>query len=616
MTASPSKLSAASLRAGAATAGVTPRLAAALLGLQILAIALEAIGLGLVAPIVEYIQAGGDAETLSQSGGAWRLVERLFAGLGLEADLGPVLAAAFLAILLRQVVMYAANTYRIRTRERLIHRLRSRLFDGFMRAPQAARADFRTGETVNEIVIEAGRAVRAAVQLVRLAGSLLLMGAYIIGLLLLSPVMTLGALAALALLSVALGPLLRRSWRRSDGIVSANRRLAGFVTEWFRQAKLIHLCGRFDVAAASMQARSREQAEHAAELQVLAERATLFIIPSAVGAALLVLYLGVSVAGTPIEILAVFVIAIMRLLPVLKEVLSDAQAFLANFGSMHQLTERLGALDRASAEEPSARPQVGALRITQAVRFETVSYRYPAGERPALDRVSFEIPAGRITALVGPSGSGKSTLVELATGLRRPQEGRVLFDREDLANRPSAEVHRAVAYVPQEAGVLDLSVAEFLALGRPTASRAEIELAAARAGADAFIQALPGGYDAPLGENGDRLSGGQRQRLDLARALVQSADLLILDEPSSQLDPVAARQLAASLRRLCEEVGCTVVLVSHGADLAGEADHVVVLEEGRIADVGAPADLADGSGWYADAFAAHGAVARRRAGTR
>jgi ABC-type multidrug transport system fused ATPase/permease subunit len=293
----------------------------------------------------------------------------------------------------------------------------------------------------------------------------------------------------------------------------------------------------------------------------------------------------------------------LRLLPVLKEVLSDAQAFLANFGSMHHLTVRLDQLRRASAEEPPAQTLFAPLALREAVRFDNVAYRYPGAEGGALEAVSFEIPAGRITALVGPSGAGKSTVVELATALRRPSEGRVLFDREDLAARPSSDVHRAVAYVPQEPGVLDMSVGEFLALGRPDASREEIEEAAARAGADSFIRTLPGGYDAPLGENGDRLSGGQRQRLDLARAMVQGAELLILDEPTSQLDPVSSRRLAASLRESCETLGWTVLIVSHGADLADQADHAVVLEGGRVADAGRPDELTRRAGWYATAFA-------------
>lgn len=246
-----------------------------------------------------------------------------------------------------------------------------------------------------------------------------------------------------------------------------------------------------------------------------------------------------------------------------------------------------------------------------AVRFEGVRCGY-AADRPVLRDLSLEVPAGRSVALVGPTGSGKTTLVSLVPRLLDPWQGRVLLDGVDVREVSLRELRARVALLHQEPMLLPISVAANIAYGRPAASRAQIEAAAAAARADEFVRALPDGYDTVLAEGGASLSVGQRQRIALARALLQDAAVLILDEPTSAVDARTEAGIVATLRRL--EPRRTVFLVAHRLSTVRHADCIVVLRDGVACESGTHEELLRRGGTYAAWHAMQ--MAGAAAGTR
>lgn len=226
-----------------------------------------------------------------------------------------------------------------------------------------------------------------------------------------------------------------------------------------------------------------------------------------------------------------------------------------------------------------------------------VSYTYDDAPRLALDGVSFTLRPHTRTALVGPSGAGKSTLVTLLLRFIELQAGDITANGVSLADLPPARWRELVALVPQRPYLFAGSVADNLRLAKPTASDAELAWAAELAGAAEFIARLPLGYDTPVGERGARLSAGQAQRLSIARAFLKAAPLLILDEPTSSLDPESELLVRRSLETLSRER--TVLMVAHRLSTAASADQIVVLDRGRVAEVGTHADLLRRAGAYA-----------------
>jgi ATP-binding cassette, subfamily C, bacterial CydD len=263
---------------------------------------------------------------------------------------------------------------------------------------------------------------------------------------------------------------------------------------------------------------------------------------------------------------------------------------------------RLGAEFHASADglavvarmldliEAPAAVQAGAGRLARSghvphIRFEGVRFAYPGRAEAALDGLDLELLPGETLALVGPSGAGKSTVAALLLRLLEPAGGRICADGADLAGLDPPAWRRAVSWAPQRPVLLRGSVADNIRLADASASDERVRQAAVLAGADGFVRSLPEGYATRVGDGGRRLSAGEGRRIALARAFLRDAPLLILDEPTADLDPEAAAGIARALGRLRQ--GRSVLVITHHLGSAFEADRIVRIEHGRAA-VAAP----------------------------
>ena len=249
----------------------------------------------------------------------------------------------------------------------------------------------------------------------------------------------------------------------------------------------------------------------------------------------------------------------------------------------------------SSAQPPASQPsaQPGA----ELIRFEGLTFGYE-GEGDVLHGIDLSVTRGERIAFVGESGGGKSTLMALLEGLYDPREGRVLVDGMDIAQSDLAKVRSLIGMVFQDASLFSGTIAENIAYGRPDASREQIIQAARKANAHDFISKFADGYDSLIGERGLKLSGGQKQRIALARAMLKDAPILILDEATSALDTKAERAVQKGLEELM--VGRTSLIIAHRLSTIASVDRIVTLKEGRIDEIGSPAELAASGGIYAE----------------
>jgi ATP-binding cassette, subfamily C, bacterial CydD len=237
------------------------------------------------------------------------------------------------------------------------------------------------------------------------------------------------------------------------------------------------------------------------------------------------------------------------------------------------------------------------LSRTLEIQLSALRYTYPGSEHEALSELTLTLPAGTRTALIGRSGSGKSTLVNLLLRFLEPERGKITTNGLPIAQMPEEAWRENVALVPQRPHLFYGSVLENIRIARPDASREEVESAAEMAGAAKFIRELPQGYDTEVGERGARLSGGEAQRVAIARAFLKDAPVLIMDEPTSSLDPESERLIRSALRRLSQ--GRTVLVVAHRLNTVYEADRIVVLDDGRLVQTGTHEALIRSDGLYA-----------------
>jgi len=579
--------------------GLSYGMIAILITLSLLTTLTEVFGIGVFLPIFQFMRLEGDMDALIANSSLWQYAVDGFYFFSIEPSLAALLSVSFIFFISRQFFSYIRIIYNSAMRQRLIQTQRNRMFNGYIDADTAYHDSTPVGNFVNVVTTEVNAAVMGVMAPIELMVYIIMLIGYFSALLILSWEMTLASMFVLLVSSLVPNMWTKRIKKTGRNLVSANTLVSEFLVGRLRAPRLVRLSGTEILEKKEFYDLTRAQRKHAFLDSILQARTDVVMEPMIIGFSLVFLYFSYTKLHLPMEVIGLYLVIAMRLMPIVKGIVKQWHNIKRHTGPMEAVEIRLQTMRELKETDAGFK----LLRnLKKDIIFNKVNYRYLENEFDTLNNISIKFKSGEMTAIVGPSGSGKSTLVDLFPRLRDPTSGRITIDGGDIREYTLKTLRQLISYVPQSPQIFNGTLKEHILYGKVDATDKEIQEAAYLAGAKEFINLLPKGFETNLGEDAVKLSGGQRQRLDLARALIGKSKILILDEPTSNLDAESEGAFKQALNRIHKETKVTIIIVAHRLSSVIDADQIIVLNRGRIESVGVHTELYKRKGWYEKAW--------------
>ena len=533
-----------------------------------------------------------------RSGGAVHIPTGLatrWLGSAITVDLPTILFLFVVIVTIRSAFMRYKDLFTAALTQDFVNQLRNDVFASVAHARWAFLLRLRGSDINHALTADVDRVSVAVYQVLELGQTAVLTAIYGVVALVVSPRMSLLAGLVAAVTLALLAPIRRLALGYGATLTNRRQEQYRIVSEFLAGLKLAKAATTESVYVEQLSSILRDMREATLRfMRVFTLGGASFQIITAAGLALFV-YVAVVHYRIPYSSIIALVFLFARLAPRITAIQGSVQGLLTNIPAFNAMLRLKHDCDREG--EPADDPAVPIPLANVAIAFVDVDFAYDSGaSRPILRKVSFSIPVGKVTAIIGPSGSGKSTIADLIMGLLEPTSGALTIDGAPLVAAQRRGWRSRLAYVPQDAFLLHDTIAANLAFGQTGLNETMLWDALRDANADGFVTRLPLGLNTIVGDRGLRLSGGERQRIALARALIRRPSLLLLDEATSALDWQSQGLIASAVQRLRGHL--TVVTIAHRPSMIAFADWVVGIEDGLVVEVGPYHELSELRGSY------------------
>jgi subfamily B ATP-binding cassette protein MsbA len=555
---------------------------------------LEGLGLSFILPIIELVQSEGQPAQFGGLAGAFATVYRT---LNLPLTVGTAVVGVATVMAVRYTSSFVVAWFREALRTYYIRDLQTRGFDSALNARVSYFDEEGSDDILNAIITQtlyAGRVIQRIVMLVEQSFLAIVYGLIA---LVISPTLTLVTAVALGGVTYVLRSVVEPGYDIGEDVAEANERRQEAAQAGTQGIRDIRIFGVADELFADFTDAVEQFTDSRITLRrneaALSNFYQLTVAVSVFG----LIYLSLTFANLTLSYLGLFLFAMFRLGP--KASRANKLLYQVENDLPHLVRTRtfIEELDRREEPNEPRRPVPDSVR---SIAFEDVYFSYD-GTEDVLRGIDFEAFEGEFVAFVGQSGAGKSTIASLLARMYEPTDGAILANGTPIGDVDIGEWREHIAVVRQDPYVFNDTLRYNLTIGDRDASQVEIERVCEIARVDEFIDDLPNGYDTAIGDNGVRLSGGQKQRVALARALLTDADLLILDEATSDLDSNLEKEVQAAIEAMDREY--IVMTIAHRLSTVKNADRIYAVEGGRISEVGEHNELVENGGKYAELYA-------------
>jgi ABC-type multidrug transport system fused ATPase/permease subunit len=562
----------------------------------------EIVSIGIFLPIFEIISQSGE-EGLSSSNSKLVIYIHNFLKLfGLDLTIEVLLISSFVLFLFSKILLYVVAYIQVYYTGLITKKMKDRLLDKYLESESLFYDNFNIGNFSNSSSTELPVAVSGVIKPISLIITII-SGIGSIFLLMLMSV----KLTFLSILVIAIGSILPARWvkettragKKSSQYGSA---VTSFLLDRLQSPRLVRLSNTSANEKNNYSLFTEKQRKINLIIHNLKARINLVIEPIVVGISLLMFYLALKVLKMDISVILLFMVVMVRIVPIVRNVLTQKQSINRSIGPIDAINRLMSDMDTSinnRKKHTLSKNLINNVNKVEALKLENVSYRYNQNSTNALTNINCEFKKGSLTAIVGPSGSGKSTFVDIISGYRNPKSGTMFVNDVNINEYSSYSLMSIVSYVSQSPQIFDgISIYEHISYGKEDVTREDVHKAIELSGASDFIEKLPEGLDTVLFGEYSGLSGGQRQRLELSRALLRDTPILILDEPSGNLDVLSEKELMKNIKHIRKTTEKIIIIIAHRLNTIIDADNIIVIEKGEISGSGRHSDMLVKNPWY------------------
>jgi len=578
--------------------GLPDKILLLLLSLLLLSTFAELAGLGMFLPVFEILK-DGDFLNAGPKDGIIAYLFIFFDFLNIKPSLESLLIFTFLLFSISKLLLYLVGYTNAFYLGVLTKTARDNLLKSYLNCDSAYYDEVGIGSFINRSTVELPSAISGIMVPIKfIVLSITALGSFVL-LFFISYKLTL-----LSVFIVIISLVYPYRWvKATTGAGKKNSRynsvLTSFLLDRLRSPRLVRLTGTSNSEGNAYSEITEKQRKLTLAIHLLKARVDLILEPAVVGASLMMLYVALSLLKLEFSMIMLYLIIMIRLVPIIRGLVNQKQSMNRCEGPIESMNSVLQDMEESikTFREYSSNNLSHKIVELDSIQLEEVSFTYKNKIKPALESINLRFNNSTLNAIVGPSGGGKSTLIDIISGYRKQTEGSVVINGKD--NNASL---LDVSFVPQEPQIFDGTVRSHILYGESSYDDSVLITAAKLSGAYEFINNLPDKFDTKLKENASNLSGGQKQRLDLARALAKDSQLLILDEPTGNLDMLSERSFMKTIDNIRNETNKIIVIIAHRLNTIKNADQIIVLEDGVITGIGEHSELLVENLWYKDSI--------------